>query len=128
MPSPYLRAYEAYHRDGAPWIPWVDALDFHLQHGMVMATADYFLMARRVVSAWPDYDHLTLCTVAAGEETDGWHVWSAAGALEALRELARRHPAREITFQRRNERLHRVKADRLLAVPSRAHSVTSSRR
>ena len=112
--SPYLQAHEAYHRDGAPWIPWVDALDFHLQHGVVISIARCFIMARRVVSSWPDHHHLTLRAVAEEDAPDGWHVWSAAGPLDALLEIAREHPAREITFQRRNERLHRVAAAALL--------------
>jgi len=114
MSSPYLLAHEAYHRDGAPWISWVDALDFHLQHGMVISTAECFVMARRVVAAWPDHEHLTLRAALPEDGADGWHVWSAAGSLEALREIARNHPAEEITFQRRDERLHRAKAARLM--------------
>lgn len=112
--SPYLSAHAAYHRDGEPWIPWVEALDFHLQHGVVVSDGNAFLMARRVLSSWPDHQHLSLCTVAEDEVADGWHVWSAAGGLEALLEIARRHPAAEITFQRRDERLHRARAGRLL--------------
>lgn len=113
--SPYLRAHEAYHRDGGPWISWVDALDFHLQHGVVISTADSFIMARRVVVAWPDHHHLTLCAAVDGDLADAWHVWSAAGRLDALLEIAQRYPARQFTFQRRNERLHRVAAERLMA-------------
>ena len=112
--SPYLRAHAAYHRDGGPWIPWVDALDFHLQHGVVISTPECFIMARRVVAAWPDHHHLTLCAVTEEDAADGWHVWSAAGSLDALLEIARRHPSREITFQRRDERLHRVGVERLM--------------
>lgn len=111
--SPYLRAHEAYHRDGEPWIPWVDALDFHLQHGVVISTPECFIMARRVVAAWPDHHHLTLRAVADGDAADAWHVWSAAGSLDALLDISRRHPSRQITFQRRDERLHRVAAERL---------------
>ena len=123
MISPYLRAHAAYHRDGVPWIPWVDALDFHLQHGVVISNDGTFLMARRVVSSWQDHHHLTLHAVDENEGPDGWHVWSAAGNLEALLEIARAHPAAEITFQRRNERLHRLKAGRLLNIERRTPNI-----
>lgn len=94
----------------------MEALDFHLQHGVVIAKPECFMMARRVFSHWPDYYHLELR--AALEEDgvpDAWHVWSAAGPLAELLEIARRHPAREFTFQRRSDRLHRVAAERILA-------------
>ena len=46
--SPYLQAFDAYHAAGEPFIPWTDALDFHLQHGATFSSSRLFLMARPV--------------------------------------------------------------------------------
>lgn len=77
-------------------------------------------MARRVMAAWSDYEQLTLRAVLPEDgEPDGWHVWSAAGDLDELIHLARKFPAQMITFQRRNERLHRITLEALIRI--RAH-------
>jgi hypothetical protein len=104
--SPYLSAYEAYHAAGEPYIPWTDALDFHLQHGLVISKPEVFLMARRVVMAWPDEVQVSF-RIADAAEADGWHVWSAAGPLRKLLGIAEEVGARAAAFQRRTGRVHR---------------------
>lgn len=111
--SPYLQAFDAYHAAGEPFIPWTDALDFHFQHGAIISNADSFLMARQVpfglleqhptLTHWPHLD----------PDSPAWHVWSAAGQLDSLLDLADRHklPGHAlITFQRgaRSNRVHRM--------------------
>ena len=105
--SPYLTAHASYHADGPPHYPWAEVLDFHLQHGVVVSDGRVFLMARPVVMAWPDCDHVSYRLPEAEETADGWHVWSAAGELRGLLGIARRYRARRASFQRRNERTHR---------------------
>lgn len=114
--KPYLSAHAAYHKGGAPYIPWIDALDFHLQHGLVISDRQTFLMARPVVMAWPDIDHVSFRRPdpAAGEIADGWHVWSAAGDLLPLIHHGWSKGATAVSFQRRgNERIHRYDLNRL---------------
>jgi hypothetical protein len=114
-PPPYLAAHAAYHADGPPHHGWAEVLDYHLQHGVVVSDARVFLMARPVVMAWPDWEQVSwrLPDAAAGEVADGWHVWSAAGDLRALLKIARAHGAEQVSFQRRNERTHRVRVERM---------------
>lgn len=119
--SPYLKAHEAYHRGGAPWVPWCDALDFHLQHGVVISNERTFLMARPVVMGWHDHFHATLHAVREGEAADGWHVWSAAGALDVLLDIARGSGAEMASYQRRTARVHRVAVGRLAGGISPRH-------
>jgi hypothetical protein len=89
--SPYVRAWELYHEGGVPEVPWVEAVDFHLQRGEVHATAEYFLMARPVDERCADLLENGIGSWAAGSEW--WHVWVMAGDLEcAVRELLRRRP------------------------------------
>ena len=103
--SPYLTAHHAYQAQ-QPAIPWTTALDFHLQHGVVLSTADLFLMARPVRLAGSDHDHLTLSLPPAG--ADALHIWMAAGTLQAItRELRRLPWLKAITFLRPNGRLRR---------------------
>lgn len=113
--SPYLSAFDAYHAGGPPVIPWTTALDWHLQAGVVVSTAHLFLMARRVIAAWPDADHVSpRCAPAAG---DCWHVWAAAGPLGEILAEARRHaPLPWVSFQRRTGRVHRWRLERLHSV------------
>jgi hypothetical protein len=111
--TPYLRAYEAYHRDGEPHIPWTTALDFHLQHGLVYASPCLFFMGRFVPSFAPDHEHPDLipfpCAPGFAGAFSDFHVWSAAGNLGLLLNEAAEHCVETLTFQRRNNRLHRVK-------------------
>lgn len=113
MSSPYLKAFEAYHRDGPPYIPWTQALDFHLQHGLVYSSHSHFFMGRWIPQDAPDHEHPALihfpCAGLAGE----FHVWSAAGDMNALLHDAAEHHALTLTFQRRNNRLHRVRLRQL---------------
>jgi len=110
--SPYLKAHEAYHSAGDPYIAWAEALDFHLQHGLVVSTPEVFLMARKVVMAWPDDAHVSFRMPEAGE-ADGWHVWCAAGPLGKIMEIAEQQGARAAAFQRRTGRVHRYGTDGL---------------
>lgn len=99
--NPYLHAWDAYHARGAPWTPWTVALDWHLQHGLVIATPAAFLMARPVPSAADDAAHLTLSLPQGTDLLDCWHVWAAAGDLGALLAIAADHPLPWISWSRR---------------------------
>lgn len=99
--TPYLQAWEAYHARGEPWTPWTVALDWHLQHGIVIATPRAFLMARAVPSAADDSAHLTLRPPHGTDVLDCWHVWAAAGDLGALLDIAAAHPLPWISWSRR---------------------------
>lgn len=99
--TPYLQAWEAYHARGEPWTPWTVALDWHLQHGLVISTDRAFLMARRVPSAADDHTHLTLSPPHATFGADCWHVWAAAGDLRALLAISAAYPLPWISWSRR---------------------------
>lgn len=99
--TPYLSAFDAYHAHGKPFTPWTVALDWHLQHGVVIARPDAFLMARRVASAAEDGEHLTLRPPHGTEVLDCWHVWAAAGDLRALLDFAAADPLPWLSWCRR---------------------------
>ena len=104
--NPYLTAHEKYHADGTPFIAWGAAVDFHLQTAFLFNTPQAFLMARLVPTHAPEDSHPTLTRFPGG---DVLHVWSAAGDPVALLRLFYQLPTvRELTFQRRNARLHRI--------------------
>jgi hypothetical protein len=105
--TPYLRAFHAYHRDGPPHIPWIAALDFHLQHGTVISNSKVFAMYRPVEWNAPDWAHLSLLPFKDPfPKSCAVHVWSAAGDLSQILDLTRIET--HASFQRRNSRLHRV--------------------
>jgi hypothetical protein len=109
MKGAYLQAFEAYHADGEPFMAWTLALDWHLQHGVVVATERVFVMARAVDGDRPE-EHALLVDHAVGSAAANgrvWHVWSAAGDMRELLRLGVLHGATEVTFQRRGGRLHR---------------------
>jgi hypothetical protein len=112
--TPYLRAFETYHRDGEPHIPWTTALDFHLQHGTVISTPDAFAMFRSVDWEAPDAEHLSLIPFPPSHAV---HVWAAAGPLAGVLNISRIET--HASFQRRNSRLHRVELRHLFK--RRAH-------
>lgn len=116
--NPYLTAYQEYQKHDRG-VSWTDALDYHFQHGAVVATATLFVMARRCDSRDGDEEHLTLSGSEVAEEfLDCWHVWTAAGDLRGLAVLAREHPAEWLTYQRHGqERLRRVSFARLFNPP-----------
>lgn len=105
--TPYLKAFEVYHQDGEPHIPWIDVLDFHLQNGVVISNRSVFLMARPVDMAGTDESHLSLF-MHPHIKRDGWHVWAAVGPIRSLLSIANQYSARKASFQRRNHRLHRA--------------------
>lgn len=115
--NPYLSAFDAYHAAGTPHIPWTEALDFHLQHGVIFSTSSLFLMARPLPRGTPLEEHPTLTAYLGGTT---WHVWSAAGDLREMIRLPavqRLHPGTDITFQRgaRSARVHSVKLRHLFS-------------
>lgn len=99
--TPYLAAWAAYHAAGPPFTPWTVALDWHLQHGIVLATDRAFIMARAVHSAGDDAAHLTLCLPQGTDAPDCWHVWAAAGDIRALLDIAAAYPLPWISYSRR---------------------------
>jgi len=119
--SPYLLAYDAYHAGHRrPAYTWTDALEFHLQHGALLATPSYFVLARPVLRSTSPEDQLALRIINVPAPPEAWHIWAAAGNLRDLREAAHRHGARWVTFQRRDQqRLHtlRLRPHALLSPP-----------
>ena len=110
--TPYLTAYQEYSKHDRG-VPWVDALDFHFQHGVVIATPIAFLMARPVWAGWSDGAHLSFDCVAT-TRANCWHIWAAAGALYSLFEAGRLHRRQWISFQRHGqERVRRVELRKL---------------
>lgn len=109
--SPYLVAYQTYHRE-PPGIPWVDAIDFHLQHGFVYSSPTAFLLARPVRWDAPDSEHLELAP-HTNPDPHAWHIWAAAGDLREIIQIGLRVRAELLSYQRRNHRLHRVTLDAL---------------
>lgn len=81
--SPYLQAFEAYHRGGRVETPWSAALDFHLQTGIVHATPTAFVACRWVPE---DADPMEICDLVnlAGKRATMLHVWTAAGDLSEI--------------------------------------------
>jgi len=127
--SPYLAAFDAYHARGEPWTPWTTALDYHLQHGVVISTDRVFLMARRVPSAADDAAHLTLSPPHGTEPLDCWHVWAAAGDLGALLSIAAEFPLPWISWSRRGRLpLTRVRHGQLTETAARQQAAAADLR
>lgn len=124
--NPYLQAFHAYHARGEPWTPWTQALDWHLQHGLVISLDCAFLMARRVPSAADDHAHLTLSLPHATDVLDCWHVWAAAGDLGTLLAIAADHPLPWISWSRRGRLpLARVRHGQLTETAARLQTGTA---
>jgi hypothetical protein len=102
---PYLTAYHKYH-ERPPAIGWTHALDFHLQHGMILSTPDCFVMLRPIPDDAADADIIALKNWPIPSPTT-WHIWMAAGNLTALLGLAKFHRIEHLTFQRRDERVRK---------------------
>lgn len=116
--NPYLQAYHAYHRDGPPHISWISALDFHLQHGRVYSDISSFYLARPIDPLAPDEHHPDLIAWPLARLSPVWHVWIAAGDLSRLLVHAGNLGIETLTFQRRNNRLHRLDLRRLFNRPA----------
>ncbi|BCU77981.1 hypothetical protein [Luteolibacter sp. LG18] len=96
------------YRSQEPDIPWIDALDFHFQHGVVVSTPELFVMARPVRLADGDDEHLALSVPRPADEADGLHVWMAAGTMRGLLAELRRLPwVKGVTFVRADGRVRR---------------------
>jgi hypothetical protein len=114
--NPYLQAFDAYHSDGPPCVPWPDVLDFHFQGGVILNTPTLFLVARPIPIGAPLTDHPRLIrwpeTSRLWTAGTAWHIWTAAGNLREMLELPivrALPPDTPITFQRgaRSARIHR---------------------
>ena len=105
--TPYLAAHSDYITADRE-LSWSDALEIHLQLGAVVSTPDAFVMARPVYFHWEDQKHLDPFQISP-PTLGTWHVWAAAGSVNALLTIARAHNVREVTFQRHGQqRLRRM--------------------
>ena len=120
--TPYLAAHAAYHACGAQAIAWGDALDFHLQRGIVLNTWDLFVMARPVPPDLPPAEELDLLDFGLTGHVGGhWHVWAAAGDLAGLASLCQRFRIERLRFQRHGtQRIHDIDGRRFMRRASRA--------
>jgi len=85
--SPYLLAYQAWHRHGPPTLPWNDLLTLHLHHGIVINTPEVFACIMPVFSSWSDqriFDIHHPTPLASPSPPDLAMVWLAAGRWELL--------------------------------------------
>lgn len=116
--NPYLSARQAYHRDGTPHHDWTSVVDFHLQHGRVYSDSSSFYLARPIDPLAPDEQHPDLIAWPLARLSPVWHVWIAAGDLSRLLVHAGNLGIETLTFQRRNNRLHRLDLRRLFNRPA----------
>ena len=107
--NPYRQAWEAWHADGEPPVAWDDLLTFFLHHGVVVSTAEGFLLARRCRVEMEDETLNALFPLQFTGEADCWNVWLAAGRLPFLLHLASRHPLPWVAFCRDGGRLRRYR-------------------
>ena len=110
--KPYLRAFHEYqrHERGETW---TDALDFHLQHGVVVSTPEVFGMIRPVGEYWPEAWETEL--IPYEHATTRWHVWVVAGDLAKLLTLAGVHGVATVSYQRHGQQVMRVQRIKDLA-------------
>lgn len=106
--NPYLTAFDLYHADGPPAWSWREAMEFHLQHGAVVATPRAFVMARRVRRDDPAEVLFSLSPLQSRDGLDCWHVWAAAGSMEALGVIAATDRAPFVSFLRRADLRPRI--------------------
>lgn len=106
--SAYTDAFDKYHADGVPEWSWTEAMEFHLQFGAVVSLPGAFIMARRVWRFDPPEVQLCLSPLHSPAVADCWHVWAAAGSLEALGWIAGENPAPFVSFLRRADLRLRV--------------------
>jgi hypothetical protein len=109
MHSPYLTAFHLYqhHATQGEMPPWPVILDFHLQHGHLIATPHIFILARPVSLARLDI-HPELI-IEHDPDPGTYHIMAAAGKLRHLLAYAHLHNVRHITYQRRTQsKLHHL--------------------
>lgn len=95
--SPYLQAFEL-HQKHCPETPWANILEVHLQHGVLHASSESFLLARPVAIDATDEQ---LCDLSHIEpESCAWHVWLAAGSKDDHLWLAREFGATFVSYHR----------------------------
>ncbi len=104
--SHYLTAYNLYqaaHRD----VSWTDALDVHLQRGVVVNVSDFFAMLRPVGWDWSDDWQLDLsCVLREGSCSifpNMWHVWCVAGDLREMLRMASGYGVEWVSYQRHGQ-------------------------
>jgi hypothetical protein len=112
--SPYLQAWETWHADGPPPVAWDELLTFFLHHGVVISTAEGFLLARRCRVDQTDAELDALSPLQFRGAADCWNVWLAAGRLPFLLHLASRHPLPWVAFCRDGGRLRRYRTAAIL--------------
>jgi hypothetical protein len=93
-------------------------IDFHLQHGLVHSDGRIFYLARAVDPLAPDEEHPDLIAWPLSRLSPVWHVWIVAGNLSRLLGHAGNLGIETLTFQRRNNRLHRLDLRRLFNRPA----------
>ncbi len=109
MTCPYLTAFHLYqhHATRGDTEPWPHILDFHLQHGHLIATPQIFILARPVSLARPEM-HPELI-IEHDPDPGTYHIMAAAGSIRHLLAYARAHNVRHITYQRRTQtKLHHL--------------------
>jgi len=111
LPSPYLRAFHAWHSQGAPSIPWNDLLTWFLHHGALISTPDAFLLARRLPASAPASHHLLLPSspLHSPADCDCWNIWLAAGNLRHLLTCATLDPLPYVSYCRRGSDQLRIR-------------------
>jgi hypothetical protein len=106
---PYLQAFALHqqHATQGQMPPWPVILDFHLQHGHLIATPQIFILARPVSLARLDI-HPELI-IDPDPDPGTFHIMAAAGTIRHLFAYARAHNVRHITYQRRTQtKLHHL--------------------
>ena len=117
--NPYLRAYAEYEKADRG-VTWTDALDYHLQHGAVVATPDFFAMLRPVELFWSDEEHISLDNVSP--HSDVWNIWILAGDLQAALSMACKHGITWASYQRHGwSRVRRTPISQMLKTFSSMH-------
>jgi hypothetical protein len=109
MNPPYILAYHEYLGNclDGEMPPWPHLLDFHLQHGHLIATPQIFILARPVSLARLDI-HPELI-IEHDPDPGTYHIMAAAGNIKHLLAYARAHNVRHITYQRRTQsKLHHL--------------------
>lgn len=77
--SPYVTASAIYQREACSRT-FEEDVAFHLMHGFVFSTPDYFIMGRPV-SSQAHQSHITGQWVFSRDVCDCWHVFVLAGSI-----------------------------------------------
>jgi len=106
--TPYQTARHLYHAPPQPEVTFDVLISFCLAHGAVISHRHAFILAIPYRMDTPTESLRILSPLQFSGPPDAWHIYLAAGRLDALKELHAIHPLPWLSWFRRDGRRLRV--------------------